>query len=242
MLSRLVRPIAAAAALAAAGSAAAYVLPATAILRLAAKKRAGAAPAAAELRGTFTTGATAPAPAALYVKAGRCRFELLTPDRPHAVVRAGRVAAQRGLEAFPGAAALAEGACALLAPAGPEGWTQALGAHGVAAQEVALGRLGGRVAYVLGGRAADPRPQAWFDKVALHPLRLVADLGGARRDVLLLEYPQPPAPSKEEKAPPPPAPGDAFPRAVEVHREGALEARFAVDRVTPNPRVPDSIF
>jgi hypothetical protein len=235
---RPARALAVAIALAAALPALAYVLPGPTILRLAARKRADAPPAV-ELRGVLTTGATAPTPAVLWAKGGRCRLELVgAPDRPYAVVRAGRVAAQRGLDGVPGAAALAEGACALLSPVGADGYAHALSARGVAVGEAALGRLGQRVAYVFGVAGA---PQAWFDKGALHPLRLVADLGGARRDLQLGEYPAAPAPPPGEK-PAPPAPGDAFPRSVEVHRDGGLEAKLVVEKVAPNPRIADSLL
>jgi hypothetical protein len=236
--ARPARAIAAAATLLAALPAIAYVLPGPALLRLAARKRAEA-PAAVELRGVLTTGATAPAAVVLWAKAGRCRLELVgVPDRPYAVVRNGRVAAQRGLEGVPGAAALAEGACTLLSPIGAEGYAQALSARGIPTGEASLALLGPRVAYVFGAAQA---PQAWFDKGSLQPLRLVADLGGARRDLQLAGYPAPPAAAAGEKAPPP-EPTDAFPRAIEVHRDDGLEARLAVDRVAPNPRIPDSLL
>jgi hypothetical protein len=230
----------------AAAPALSYILPATAILRLAARKRAEAVPVV-ELRGTFTTGETPPTPAALLVKNGRCRFELqpapLAPGapaapRPYAVVRGGRVAAQRGLEALPSAAALAEGACALLAPGSPEAFGQALAARGVNVQEVALARDGARVAHVLGTRAAEPRPTVTFDKQTNEPLRLAAELAGAFREVRLGEWPPPP--EKEKGATP--APADLFPRAIEVHGAEGLEGRFAIDRVTPNAKLPDASF
>ena len=114
-------------------------------------------------------------------------------------------------------------------------------------EEIALGRHGTRVAYVLGGRApagaaaAGPaRPQAWIDKTSLVPFRLVADLGGVRRDVRL-EHPVPAPPAAGEKAPPPAA-ADLFPRAIELAGAGGVEARLVVDRVTPNARLADSLF
>jgi hypothetical protein len=235
---RPARALAAAAILLSALPAIAYVLPGPALLRLAARRRAEAPPAV-ELRGVLTTGATAPTPAVLWAKGGRCRLELVgAPDRPHAVVRGGRVAAQRGLDGVPGAAALAEGACALLAPVGADGYAQALAARGIPTGEASLALLGGRVAYVFGAAQA---PRAWFDKGSLLPLRLDADLGGARRELQLGDYPPPPAAAAAEKAPPP-SPADAFPRAIEVHRDGGLEARLAIDKVAPNPRIPDSLL
>jgi hypothetical protein len=234
------RAVAVAAAICVALPAAAYVLPATAILRLAAKKRVDSGVGPVELRGTFSTGAIPPAAAVLWVKGSRCRLELVgAPDRPYAVVRGGRVAAQRGLDGLPGALALAEGACALLAPGTVDAYVQSFAPRGVAVQDVTLGRLDHRVAYVLGGRAADPKPQAWIEKPTLLPMRLVADLAGARRDVRLLDYPAPP-PSAERNPPPPPA-TDLFPRTIEVHGAEGLEAKLSVEKVAPT-RIPDSLL
>jgi hypothetical protein len=219
-----------------------YVLPTSAILRLAAKRRVDAQAQSAELRGTFATGATAPVAAVLWVKNGRCRLELVgSPERPYAVVRNGRVSSQRGLQLVPGALALAEGACALLGPQTPDALARSLAARGVAIQDVTLGRLGTRVGYVLGGRAAEEKPQAWIDKQALVPLRLRADVAGARRDVLLLDYPAPPPLAPGEKTAPPSA-AELWPRAIEVHQGDALEARLTIDRVSPNPRIADSLL
>ena len=71
-MSRRLRVAIAAAAIALALPVTAYVLPSAAILRLAAKRRADAAAQSGELRGTFSTGATAPTAAVLWVKGGRC--------------------------------------------------------------------------------------------------------------------------------------------------------------------------
>jgi hypothetical protein len=133
----------------------------------------------------------------------------------------------------PAARALDEGTCTLLAErggaAGERALAQGLAARGVALSDVALGRLGNRVAWVLGGRPREPRPQAWFDKQNLQPLRLVAPLGGPTRDVRLLDFGAPVG-------------GDAFPRAVEVWSGDTLEARFTLEKLFQNPRLPDAAF
>ncbi len=242
-MSRRLRIVAALALAATVLPAAAYVLPSSAILRLAAKRRADAQAQSAELRGTFATGVTPPVAAVLWVKGGRCRLELVgSAERPYAVVRGGRVASQRGLQLVPGALALAEGACALLGPSTPDALARSFAARGVAVQEVTLGRLGTRVGYVLGGRAAEDRPQAWIDKQALVPLRLRADVAGARRDVQLLDYPAPPPLAPGERGPGTPLFPELWPRAIEVHEGDALEAKLTIDQVTPNPRIADSLL
>ncbi|HEX8909868.1 MAG TPA: hypothetical protein VF805_11735, partial [Anaeromyxobacteraceae bacterium] len=95
--------------------------------------------------------------------------------------------------------------------------------------DVALGRVGGRAAWVLGGRPQEARPQAWFDKQSFQPARLVAPLGGPTRDVRLVDFGSPVG-------------GEAFPRAIEVWSGGALEARFTLERLWQNPRLPDAMF
>ncbi|HEY7724943.1 MAG TPA: hypothetical protein VH880_06395 [Anaeromyxobacteraceae bacterium] len=240
----------------AAWPAAAYVLPAPAVLKRVAQKREEQALQAIEVQGTLaffgeparqaaelglsSQAGEASAPAFLVVKVpGRCRVEAVPPDaapaeRPFAAVRGPRLAGQRGLERIPAALALVQGVCALLAVrvGGPEpeaGYAAALGGLGVSLAEVSLARAGGRVAYVLGGRARDDRPLAWVDKVALQPVRLAAQLGGARHEVRLLDWGSPTG-------------GDRFPRAVEVHGGGQLLLRFTTEKVVANPRVPDALF
>jgi hypothetical protein len=248
----------------AAAPAAAYLPPATAILKRVAQRRDDVGAAALQVGGTLTfsgeaarraamsgiaanpgaaTGADLTVPATLFVKTpGRCRLEL-TPasapataaDRPAASVRGGRLAGRRGLEALPAVAALVEGVCALIGEKGAGGseperaFAQALAARGVALTDVALGRMGGRVAWVLGGRPQDARPQAWIDKQAFQPVRLIARFGDAARDVRLLDFGSPVG-------------GDRFPRAVEVWNGTQLEARFTAERVAVNPKLPDAIF
>ncbi len=106
---------------------------------------------------------------------------------------------------------------------------QAPAGRGVALGDVALGRLCGRVAWVIGARPQEAKPQAWIDKQSFQPVRLVARFGDAARDVRLLDFGSP-------------VEGDGFPRAVEVWNGDALEARFTTEKMTPNPRLPDAIF
>jgi len=180
-------------------------------------------------------------PAALFVKApGRCRLELAPEGAPPAArptlsLRGARMAGQRGLDGVLPARALLEGLCALLAERGaggaePERYlAERLAGRGVALGEVAFGRLGERVAWVLGARPQDPRPQAWIDKLTFQPIRLLASLGGADRDVRLLDFGSPIG-------------GEIFPRAVEVWSADKLEARFTLGKVTTNLKLPDALF
>jgi len=237
------------------GRAAAYLPPGTAILKRVAQRRDDLALASMQVQGTLAlageaaaraaaagvvAGAESVVPAFLLVKTpGRCRLELApagvaTSERPAVTLRASRVAGHHGLEGVPAAVALVEAVCALLAERGggsePEhGLAQALVGRGVALGDVTLGRLSGRVAWIIGGRPQDGHPQAWVDKQSFQPVRLIADFGAGVQDVRLLDFGSPIG-------------GDGFPRAVEVWSGAQLQARFTTERLTPNPKLPDAVF
>jgi len=196
----------------------AYLLPGPAVLKRLSQKREEQALASLEVQGTLAFAGEAASraaevglpllpgsalmPAAIVIKVpGRCRLELTLPDaapqeRPAVTVRAQRVGGSRGLERTPAAVAMVQALCTFLGerPGGaqPErNFVQALSGLGVSLEEVALGRQGGRVAYVLGGKARDDRPLAWIDKQTFQPLRLAASLGGARQEVRLVDWGSP---------------------------------------------------
>lgn len=248
------RRAAAALALAAALPAAAYVLPSPGILRRLAERRAAAGLASLEVQGTLTARGEAAArvaapgadlrgatpevtvPARFQMKVpGRCRLELspsgvAEAERPHVTVRDGKVGGP--LAGVPAAVALVRSACTLLAtPAGRDAapYASALGRRGVALSEVTLGRFDGRIAYVVGGRAKDPKPLLFVDKDGFQPLRLIAAEDGALVDVRLLGWDSPTG-------------GGWFPRAVEVFARDAALLRFTTERATANPKLPDALF
>jgi hypothetical protein len=239
--------------LAAAAPARAYVLPAAAVLRKAAEKRASLELTAVEASGTLEllgpslarlgtlappSGGALTLPARLLVKVGgKARLELLPPDvaeadRPRASVKDDRLSGQGGLEATPAAAALVRALAAFLGSwPGAEGraLAEALVRRGVMLDATSLGRFNGRLALVLGGKPTDPRPLAFVDKETFMPLRLISPEGGALLDVRLLDW----ASSTG---------GDWFPRAVEVWSGATLLLRFTTERATANPRLPDAGF
>lgn len=248
------RPLALAVALAVALPAAAYVLPSAAVLRRAGERRAALQVETLEVTGTLeahgpaaerlaqVTGLAAPgarftAPARVLLKVPRrCRLELTpaeTPaaERPFVALRDGRLTGP--LADVPAAAALVRSTCALLASprAGDaaEPHAAALSARGVAVAEITLGRFDGRLAYVVGGRAAEARPLAWFDKETFQPMRLVSREGGALADVRLLGWGSPTG-------------GDWFPRAVEVQDGGQPRLRFTTEQAAANPRLAEALF
>ncbi|HYG68114.1 MAG TPA: hypothetical protein VD838_10660 [Anaeromyxobacteraceae bacterium] len=258
------RRVLAAAALAVALPALAYVPNVSAILRRAAERRAALNLSALEAFGTLEVQGEAGTrlaeamglppssdgrlaiPARFAMKMpGRCRLELTRPglaaaDRPYVVVRDARLTG-RVLDGVPAAVALARSACALLAhrggPDADRSWAAALARRGVPLESSSLGRFEGRVALVVGhpaapaaaGASPDPKPAAYFDKETLQPLRLVAAEGGAVLDTRLLGW------GSAEG-------GDWFPKAVEVWAGEELRARFATQKATANPKLPDAAF
>jgi hypothetical protein len=256
-VSALRRALAAALVAAVALPAAAYLLPIPAILRRVAERRAAQGLATLEVTGTVqASGASADAlleaggiraaggvaalPARLTLKIpGRCRLELLPvgaseAERPWLLVRDDAVSGSDRLASDPAFVALARATCTLLArPLDPEAkdkpWAAALAKRGVPLSNESLGRFDGRVAWVIGGRATDTTPLAWFDKDSFQPVRLQFTEGRLAADVRLLGWGSPTG-------------GDWAPRAIELHTGGALQIRFTTEKATANPRLPDAIF
>jgi hypothetical protein len=251
-----VRRVATALALAAAAApAAAYVLPATAVVKRAAERRAALGLVTLEAIGTLELRGAAAAPLGdaagprafdgsvqvparlLLAVPGRVRLELLVPDateteRPALTLSGDRLGGQGPLPGSAATAALARALATLLAsPTGEEGagLAAALVRAGVRLDDCTLGRASGRIAFVLGGRATDPRPLAFVDKETFLPLRLTLDEAGARYDVRLLDWGGPTG-------------GDWFPRAVEVWQGDALLLRFSTERASANPKLPQGAF
>jgi hypothetical protein len=248
------RAAVAALALAAALPALAYVLPTAAVLRRMGERRAAlgvetldvtgtleaqgpAAERLAQLAGLAAPGGRLVAPARIVVKVPRrCRLELAPPEapegaRPYVSLRDARLSGP--LAEVPAAAALVRAACALLAvpTAGDaaEPLAAALAARGVAVAETTLGRFDGRLAYVVGGRAAEARPLAWIDKETFQPMRLVSREGAGLADVRLVGWGSPTG-------------GDWFPRAAEVFDGDALRLRFTTEKAAANAKLPDALF
>jgi hypothetical protein len=253
---RGVRAAAAAAALAVAVPAAAYILPVPGILRRMGEKRAALSLEALEVTASLTArgpvaealartpGVTSASgqvtvPALFRMKVpGRCRLDLLPADvpegaRPYVAVRDAKLAGSGGLDRVPAAVALVRSVCALLAAhvAGDASasYGAALSRKGVALSDASLARFDGRIAYVVGGRPKDAKPLLFVEKDGFRPLRLVAQEGGALRDVRLLGWGSPTG-------------GEWFPRAVEAWSGDALELRLTTERTAENPRVAEGLF
>ncbi len=250
------RRAAAALAIAAALPALAYVLPVPGILKRMGERRASLELASLEVTGTVVAeadaadriaaavgqrpaGATLSVPARVAMKVpGRCRLELAPSGvadgaRPFVSVRDGKLASGGGLGDVPAAVALVRGLCTLLAiPTAGDASTAyaaALGRRGIALQDATLGRFDGQLAYVVGAKANDAKPRVFVAKDGFQPLRLVADDGGALRDVRLLGWGSPTG-------------GDWFPRAVEVWEGDRAKLRFSTERAAANPKLPELLF
>lgn len=254
-MTAALRRAAAVVALAVALPSLAYVLPVRGILRRMGERRAALSLASLEVTGTLLAEGDAAAglagllgqraggdvsvPARIAVKVpGRCRLELAPTgapegERPFVSVRDGKIASGGGLGDLPAAVALVRGVCTLLAvpTAGDasDAYAAALSRRGVALVNAALGRFDGKIAYVVGARATEARPRLFVGKDAFQPLRLVAEAGGALRDVRLLGWGAPTG-------------GDWFPRAAEVWTGDRADLRFTTERASANPRLADLLF
>jgi hypothetical protein len=247
------RRVAAALALAAALPALAYVLPVPGILRRMGERRAALNLDALEVHGSlagrgpvadrFAAAAGVRTATEVSVVArflakvpGRCRLEVVRDgvaeaDRAFVAVRDGKLTGP--LADLPPVAAAVRAACTLLA--GPTAgdatpiYSAALGRRGIALAEASLGRFDGRLAYVVGGRAKDPKPLLFVDKDGFQPLRLVATEGPDLVDVRFLGWGSPTG-------------GDWFPRALESWTKETLSLRFSTERASANPRLAETLF
>ncbi len=230
-----------------AGTAAAYVLPGGAILRRLVDAREELHMNGARVDGTLSLSGAAMGElgtelpdyrtdAVLYLRLpGRCRLDASGPDgKPLAVVEATGRRRVEGQATTALALAVRE-VCALLALRSSSeadaraSLMQHLGALKVDTHLTALGRLGGQVAYVLGG----PNPgegQLWVFKDSFLPARVrFTDEKGVPWDVRFSDYASP-------------ATGTWFPRLVEVSRGSELQARFTTLHGDNRATVPERLF
>jgi len=214
----------------------AYVMPSGSILRRLANARdelslgslrvdgsatfygAGARDAAAAL-GLATDRAEVQVDAVVMLRApGRCRFELNPLDGSRAAsVVSGDKARREGRELSLVEVALARTCAVLATRSDREGDAREvlqtyLREHRVDLSTTSLSRLNGQVAFVMGS-PEQGKPQFWAYKDSFMPARIRFPEGGVAWDVRFLDYGSP-------------ATGEAFPRTVEVWREGALVMRF----------------
>lgn len=173
-----------------------------------------------------------------YKAGGRCRVELEPPSAEAkgaapAVSNGGGGAVRVTGASVSSLKALAYYACPLLDPRGDgESLGSFLHSVGVDTARSGYGRVGGQVAYVIGGGRARGAPASalWVEKERFEPLKLtVPERGGALLEVRLVDFSSPVG-------------GEWHPRLIEVRRGEALIGRFAAEKVEPNARVPDTLF
>jgi hypothetical protein len=230
-----------------AGTAAAYVLPAGAILRRMVEAREELHLGAARVEGTLVLSGGAMAElgtelpeyrtdASFSLRVpGRCRLDATAPDgKALAVVEASGRRRQDGPTVAALSAAVQQ-VCALLALRSASesdalaGVSQHLRALHVDSQETWLGRLGGQVAYVLGGQK-DADGQLWVFKESFLPARIHwSDEHGTVWEVRFIDFTSQ-------------ASGPWFPRLVEVARGGELQARFTALHGDSRATLPDKLF
>lgn len=239
-----------------AGGALAYVLPQGSILRRLVEAREELQLSSVEVKGTLTLegetlrtlagplGVSAGQGAARVdgtwslMLPGRCRFEAgsMLPGDPRraAAVNAGGKRFAVGTES-PALATAVDEVCALLAlRAGGSQSRGALEGHlralGVDSRSSSLQRFGGQVVYALGDTSDDKFAQLWVYKQSFQPARMRwTAKDGTRWDVWLVDYGAPPA-------------GEAFPRVIEVHRNGERQLRFDALAWRRDPKLAAGLF
>jgi hypothetical protein len=230
-----------------AGTAAAYVLPGGAILRRLVEAREELHLKGARVEGTLSLSGGAMAElrselpeyktdAVFLLRVpGRCRLDATTPEaKPLSVVEAQGKRRVEGPTVTALSYALQE-LCALLALRSSSesdarsALEQHLRALKVDTHDTSLGRIGGQVAYVLGGGKPGDG-QLWVFKDSFLPARVrFSDERGTLWDVRFVDYASP-------------ATGTWFPRQVEVSRGNEVQARFTTVRGDSHATVPEKLF
>jgi hypothetical protein len=230
-----------------AGTATAYVLPGGAIVRRMVEARADLHLNAVRVEGTLVLSGGAMAElgtelpefrtdASVSIRVpGRCRLDATTPDgKPLAVIEASGRRRVDGPTVTALGLAIRE-VCALLVLRSASeadarsGVEQHLHSLHVDTGVTSLGRLGGQVAYVLGG-TRDTDGQLWVFKDSFLPARIrFTDERGAVWDVRFIDFSSP-------------ATGSWFPRLVEVWSGGVLQARFTATKGDNHASLPDKLF
>ncbi|HEX9507287.1 MAG TPA: hypothetical protein VF947_02720 [Myxococcales bacterium] len=166
---------------------------------------------------------------------GRCRIESATLDgsKVAAVFSRGRLRAE-GAEVAALAAAV-EQICAILGSRGGSESQQRsmlerhLDGLKIDVRLSWLGRLAGKVAYVV-GNSAEGAPRFWVYKDSFLPARLQwTDSQQTQWDLRLIDYGSP-------------ITGGWFPRIVEVARNGELALRFTAVKANLQTSIPDKVF
>ncbi len=230
----------------------AYILPTTSVLRRMIEQRDAMEVSSLRVDGTLTffgaarrdaarafrlasAGSDASSEAAMMLKTpGRCRIEVWTPDGSRvAAVFSHRRARFEGTEIV-ALGAVVEQVCAILGgrsgseTEGRAALERHLDRLKVDSRRPSLARVGGQIAYVMGG-PSDAQPSFWVYKDSFLPARLRwIDADQAVWDLRLADYSSP-------------LTGELFPRVVELSRNGELAIRFNALKVN-QAVLPDKLF
>lgn len=185
---------------------------------------ADATSAAAALKVAATTPLTVDA-VLTYRMPGRCKVEV----GPSSATFINGTLKTAGPD-FPAVKTLATLLCPLLSQPSYDELSTFLKGRGVDTGAATLGRVGGTVCYLVGGKPRDVGvPSIWIEKDRLDPLRLVVKNGEAVEDLRMIDYSSPLA-------------GEWHPRIVELRRGEDVTARFTAEALETNSKIPDGTF
>jgi hypothetical protein len=164
----------------------------------------------------------------------RCRFELNPIEGSKAASVLSDAKPRREGREIPPIDMAIEAVCEILgARTGDDGQmreqvTQYLKQNKVDTSTTSLARFAGQVAYVLGNPEAG-RAQFWVYKDSFLPARLLVEDAGVKWDVRFIDFGSA-------------VTGEAFPRMVEVHRNGELALRFTALKSDSRATLADKLF
>ncbi|MFW5879105.1 MAG: hypothetical protein ACOCVR_04720 [Myxococcota bacterium] len=165
---------------------------------------------------------------------GVCRLEILdgAPEMEGAfVIWDGRQARDSGHDGLAHLVTLESIACPLLAAGShaPVRIEEVMDRLGVDRSFTGYSRLDGRVAFLVGGRPWEERPQVWIDKDEMVPVRAIAQVDAGMADVRLLRYGDP-------------ITGRWYPRTIEVRVNERLVASFTAESLDTQVELSASLF
>ncbi len=166
-----------------------------------------------------------------YKMPGRCRLELdgkAGGEAPAASFVNGSVKTVGG--EVPVLKLLAADLCPLLVEKSEAGLERFAREAGIDSSKVSLGRVGNLVSYVVGARAHEAGTVSlWVEKEHFWPLRVAFKPEAPFTEMKMTDY---------NSA----ASGEWHPRILEVRKGEELVARFTLEKVEPNTKIPDAIF
>lgn len=216
-----------------------YILPAEAIFSAVARRRSEIAFNTIVAEGSWQQGEGAPVPVWEAIREGKAhRIERKAPGATQVLLTVGskHYNFQLGTKAPPPAKVSGDLIFTFLGNADKDGGGQRgmtfLKQHGIDDNEITLGRMGKRIAYVIGAKPWETnKPQLWIDKEMMVPLRLieVEKPSGSIVDTRLIGIGS--ATTNEW-----------FPQRIEVWRDGKLVETTTYTSARINEEVSEDLF